>query len=484
MLDYADLRPDQAEAWQWLASRTEALVPAPIGWGKTIITLLAIQKIREVYGPWRTVVFSRKQIVEKTWAKEFEKWRPLQGLTYACAAGRCREAVLQRPDVLGVNFENIEWFYDLVDADPTLRPEILVIDESHHMKGFTAARVKRHCGFKKLGTQKLPGHVHQYRRRIALTGTPNPEGYADLWPQEACISMKRRLGLNITTFRREHCYAEWTGERERYTVHREGEERIEQALAPITYKASLGRYLVTPPPVFSTIHIPWDPLAESEYNTLATDFEVDLLHHLRTVDPAMDLTGTTLDDLIRLGLDHALAPNEGVLLGKLRQACSGFVYDKQGRARLLLDHDAKLDALEDLVDRSEGVPLLVFVEYKAEAEMIRQRFPRAQIGIPKDLSAWQARKVPMLVCNPASAGEGLDGLQHGSHIGVFYSTPWSRGLFEQACGRLERGGQTRQCSFIRFERPNSIDQYVREKQAGKKAKLSQFLRQVTQDRAA
>lgn len=481
-MSYPNLRPAQADAWPWLASRTEALVPAPIGWGKTIITLLAIKKMRELYGPWRTVVFSRKQVVEKTWASELEKWKPLEGMSYACAAGRNENAVLDRPDVLGVNFENIEWFYDLVDEDPTLRPEILVIDESHHMKSFSAHRVKRHCGFKKLGTEKLPGHVHQYKRRFALTGTPNPEGYTDLWAQEACISMKRRLGLNITTFRREHCHAIWTGERETYTVDSIGELKIERALAPITYKASLGRYLDTPPPVYSTLHIPWDPDAEAEYRELADEFELDLRERLETVvPPTVDLQTATVDDLIQLGLDHALAPNEGVLLGKLRQACSGFVYDKDKNARLLLDWEAKLDALSDFVERCEGVPLLVFVEYRAEAQMIKKRFQRAQIGVPKDLSDWKKRRVPMLVCNPASAGEGLDGLQEGSHIAAFYTVPWSGGLFNQSCGRLDRGGQTRQCSFVRFERPNSVDQYVRDKQAGKQAKLGKFLRRVTEE---
>lgn len=473
-----DLRPAQREAWTWLAARTEALVPAPIGWGKTIVTLLAIARIRQIYGPWRTLVISRKQIIEKTWPNQIEEWG--LGLTYASAAERRRNAVLARPDVLGLNFENVEWFYDMVDQDPTLLPEILVIDESHHMKGFSANRVKRHCGFKPRGRDRKPSYVHRFKRRFALTGTPNPEGYSDLWTQEACISLRRRLGLNITMFRRDFCVEEWVGERAKFTVDRVGEDRIERALAPITYKASLGRYLDTPPPVETTVHVPWSPGAYDEYSALARDFELDLRDRLRTVLPDETLEGLDVDELIGRGLDHALAPNEGVLLGKLRQACSGFVYDASGRARLLEDHDAKLDALEDIVGRAEGVPLLVFAEYQAELAMIKRRFPRAQVGIPRSLDGWRRREVPMLVCNPASAGEGLDGLQDGSHIAVFYSTPWSGGLRNQAVGRLDRGGQTRQVSVITLERPDSVDQYVREKQRNKQAKLAKFLRRVTQ----
>lgn len=442
------------------------------------MTLLAIARIRQVYGPWRTLVVSRKQIVEKTWPHQIDEWG--LDLTYASAAERRSSAVLARPDVLGLNFENLEWFYDMVDEDPTLLPEILVIDESHHMKAFSANRVQRHCGFKKKGKGRRPGYVHQFKRRFALTGTPNPEGYADLWTQEASISLRRRLGLNITMFRRDFCVEEWVGERVKYTVDRVGEDRVERALAPITYKASLGRYLDTPHPLETTVHVPWDPGAFDEYCALAADFELDLRDRLRTVEPEENLEHADVDRLMQMGIDHAFAPNVGVLLGKLRQACSGFVYDASGRARLLLDHDAKIEALRDIVQRAEGVPVLVFAEYQAELKMIRQAFPKAQIGIPKSLSAWQRREVPVLACNPASAGEGLDGLQHGSHVAVFYSTPWSGGLRNQAIGRLDRGGQTRQVSVISMERPDSVDQYVKEKQRNKQAKLAKFLRKVTQ----
>lgn len=481
MLSPSKMRPDQIEAARWLSSRTECFVPAPIGWGKTIVTLTAINRIRHIYGPWRTLVISTKNIVEHTWPAEIEKWEHLRHLSYASAAGRDREAVLSRPDVLGLNFENVEWFYDLVDADPTLRPEILVIDESHHMKGFGANRVKRHCGFTirgKAGKLRKPGHVHHYKRRFALSGTLNPEGYADMWPQEACISMRRRMAPNITMFRRDYCATSWTGEREVYTVHRDGERRIERALAPITYKGSLGRYLDVPDPVFSTIHVPWAPGAWDEYCELKQHFVLDLRDRIRTVDPDAQLEYLSFEQLVQRGLASAVAPNEGVLLSKLRQAGSGFVYDAQKNARLLTDPFAKLEALEELRERTAGVPLLVFTQFEAEDQMIAERFPDATIGMPKNLDEWNARRIPMLVVHPESAGEGLN-LQFGSHIAVFYNLPWSGGIWKQAWGRLHRGGQTRQCSIVRFERPGSVDEYVWSVLQGKGETMDRFQTNVT-----
>lgn len=472
-----ELRPDQIEAAEWLAARTEAIVPAPIGWGKTLVALTAIKKIRQIYGPWRTLVVSTKNIVHHTWPDEIQKWPHLQSLGYRSAVGRNEEAVMARPDVLGLNFDNLMWFYDLVDEDPSLRPEILVIDESHHMKSFSAGRVKRHCGFKPKGKPRLPGHVHAYKRRFALTGTPVTQGYADLWPQEACISMKRRLGANITMFRRHMCAEKWVGERVEFTVDRIGEERIERALAPITYKASLNRYLATDPPVFSTRWVPWHPAAIEQYVELEREFVLDLRQQLKTVDPTVDLSNWTEDQLVQLALDTAVAPNEGVLYGKLRQARSGFVYDSKGNARLLEDPHALLDALADLREEA-GVPLLVFTQYKAEDEMIRQRFPDAQIGMPDSLDDWDRQRVPMLVVHPESAGEGLN-LQHGTHVCVYYNMPWSYGFWKQSWGRLDRGGQTRQVSVIRLARPDSIDDRVWSTVIAKGAKGDKFLANVT-----
>lgn len=473
-----EMRAEQREAAEWLSTRTEAIVPAAIGWGKTIVTLTAIEKIRQIYGPWRTLVVSTRNIIEHTWPDEIRKWPHLRHLTYASAVGRNREAVLARPDVLGLNFENLVWFYDLVDADPTLRPEILVIDESHHMKSFSANRVKRHVGWKPKNAERKPGHVAHYKRRFALTGTPNPEGYADLYTQECSISSRRRLGANITMFRRLMCRENWVGTRAQYTVDRIGEQRIERALAPITFKASLNRYLDTPAPVFSTRWVPWAPGARDEYEDLERDFVLDLRQKLRTADPDANLEGMTIDELIMAGIDHALAPNAGVLMSKLRQARSGFVYDPNSNARLLTDSEAMLDALEGVVEDAAGVPLLVFTQYQAEDEMIAQRFPQALIGMPRSLKDWDAHRIPMLCVHPESAGEGLN-LQHGTHICVYYNMPWSYGLWKQSWGRVDRGGQTRQVSVIRLARPDSVDDYVWTKIILKGAKVDKFLTNVT-----
>ena len=65
-----ELKQEQSDIASWLAARTEAFVFVPVGFGKTIITLTAIMEMRDVYGPWRTLVVSTKNIIEHTWGQE------------------------------------------------------------------------------------------------------------------------------------------------------------------------------------------------------------------------------------------------------------------------------------------------------------------------------------------------------------------------------------------------------------------------------
>ena len=46
-----------------------------------------------------------------------------------------------------------------------------------------------------------------------------------------------------------------------------------------------------------------------------------------------------------------------------------------------------------------------------------------------------------MICHPASAGHGIDGLQKRGHIIVWYGLNWSLDLFDQMNARLHRQGQ-------------------------------------------
>ena len=454
MPDRQDLTRDQLAEVEWLTGQRAALLFLPIGYGKTVITLTALQDIVDREGPKSVLLVSTRAICLGTWRDEVEKWDHVK-MTYESCAGRDRSAIDARPDILSVNFESLVWYLGLVERGEAPKRDILVIDESSKMKSPSAQRVRRLIASSR-GNRNARGHVGTFERRFALSGTPVPEGYDNLWAQEACVSTERLLGENITSFRSRYCSSHWNGFANEFEVTKEGRTRIEEALAPIMHMPKRG--LDLPEPLFTTVPVPWTERAREEYDTLEGTLRFDL-NEDASLEEAIDVMS-----------------GPAALINKLRQVCSGFIYDELGEAHYSEDPLAKVLALRELMDRSGDAPILLFYQYRAERDMILENFPEAMTDT-RDLTAWNAKRVPLLCLHPRSAGHGLN-LQYGSSIVLFYSQPYSYEEWRQAWGRLQRRGQDRPVSVVRFERPNSVERDVNRSVMKKDKTIAQFLANV------
>ena len=136
------------------------------------------------------------------------------------------------------------------------------------------------------------------------------------------------------------------------------------------------------------------------------------------------------------------ATTAAALTGKLLQLCGGAVYDEDGEAHHV--HDAKLEALEELIEAAGGDPVLVLYAYQHDADRIRQRITCRALDTPDDIDAWNRGEIPVALAHPASIGHGLN-LQDGGHIIVWYGLTWSLELYQQANERLNRPGQKNVC---------------------------------------
>jgi len=147
-----------------------------------------------------------------------------------------------------------------------------------------------------------------------------------------------------------------------------------------------------------------------------------------------------------------------VLSNKLLQMANGAVYDDAGC--IFHIHDAKLDALSELAEAYGDEPLLVFYNYRHDADRIKAAFPKAvEMGGSETITAWNEGKIPMLLCHPASAGHGLN-LQQGGHVIVWFGLPWSLELYQQANARLNRMGQDKPVMIHHLACADTIDTNV------------------------
>ena len=122
------------------------------------------------------------------------------------------------------------------------------------------------------------------------------------------------------------------------------------------------------------------------------------------------------------------------------QFANGSIYDSEGNDRWV--HDAKLDALQEIVGQASGRPILLAYSFRFDRERLRKRFPQARIfgEHRSDKADWDKGRIPILITHPASAGHGLN-FQHGGSIAVWYGLTWSLELYRQFIKRLHRSGQ-------------------------------------------
>jgi SNF2 family DNA or RNA helicase len=62
--------------------------------------------------------------------------------------------------------------------------------------------------------------------------------------------------------------------------------------------------------------------------------------------------------------------------------------------------------------------------------------------------------------HPASGGHGVDGLQFGGHVAVWFGLPFSLELYEQANARLHRSGQRSSVVIHHLVALETIDERV------------------------
>ena len=376
-----------------------------MGLGKSVITLTALWSLLlDSFDVGKVLVVAPKRVAENTWPTELKKWEHLDGLTWSLVLGseKDRRAALQRrAKIYIINRENVTWLVDNYRWDF----DTLVIDE---LSSFKSSKAQRFRALKRVRPR--------ISRVIGLTGTPQPNGLLDLWPQMYLLDMGQRLGRFMGGYRERFFLPDKRNREVIYSYKpKEGaEEKIYDLISDICISMKATDYLDMPELVASRVEVQMNTRERKLYE----DFERDMVLHLKDGD-----------------LD---AVNAAALSGKLVQMANGAVYGDNRRVHHI--HDRKLDAMEDIIEAANGKPLLVAYWYKHDLDRIRQRFEVRTIDTPKDIADWNAGKIPVALIHPASAGHGLN-LQDGGSTIVWFGLTWSLELYQQLNARLWRQGQ-------------------------------------------
>ena len=421
--------PYQKFAIDFIVSHPSVAVFLGLGMGKTVITLTAInQLIYDHFDVNKALIIAPLRVARDTWPEELKKWDHLKDLRVSVMIGSQttrQQALRTDADIYIINRENLPWL-----ADQTTKHwpfDMVVIDELSSFKNHKAQR------FKAL-VKKLP-HI---TRIVGLTGTPAPNSLMDLWAQFRLLDGGQRLGRFITHYRSQYFDPDKRNGMQifSYKLKPGAETAIYHQISDITISMKTTDHLHLPPVTYTNHQVTLTKQEQSRYDTLKRDLVL------------------TLDD-------HAIdVVSAAALSGKLLQMTSGALYDGENTHTYTEVGTSKINTLEDILEATGGHNILVCYWFKHELDRIQKHFPQAKkLDTTQDFQNWNQGKIPLGLIHPASAGHGLN-LQTGGHILVWFTTPWSLELYEQANARLNRQGQTHPVSIIHLVAKNTIDEQV------------------------
>jgi len=405
-----NLRPYQDLAADFLYARDRALILAPVGAGKTTITLTAMRDLIRDGHAKRFLVLAPKRVATSVWPKEAALWASELSLVVCVGTPAKRAAALRsKAQIVVANYDTLQW----LSAQP-LKFDAIVFDELTRLKNPSGARFKA-----------LHKVIEQFPIRWGLTGSFTSNGLEDVFGQCKIVN-EALLGRAKGAFMQQY-FALINREYGQWEPRTGSLEAVMARIKPATFLLEPGDYKDTLPP----LHIV----------PVACDMDMTLYDKMKR-DFVLQLQGATVT-----------AVSAGVVSSKLTQLASGFIYEtiKTARAnapgrfhveqRPVRISSHKFDVLDDLLDENQHTNTLLVYAFQEQLAELKRRYPKiATLDDPNIIDRWNAGSVPLLALHPDSAAHGLN-LQHGGSHLVFLTLPWSWEKFEQTVGRLHRSGQ-------------------------------------------
>jgi SNF2 family DNA or RNA helicase len=435
----SDLHAYQQRAVNHQCSHPETMLWLSMGLGKTVITMTSVAHLLATGFLRGVIIVAPIRVCRLVWRQEALKWSNTKHLTFSMVAGNKdqRTRALMRPaDIYLTNYENLKWLSEALQTyyikkDLPLPFDGVVWDEISKMKNSTTDRVK--------AVRKILPH---FKWATGLTGTPASNGLKDLHGQFLVVDKGKRLGEFKTAFKQRFYRKEGPFKEVPYD---DTENTIKQLIGDITLEMSAADYLKMPDLIINNVEVEMPPELRIIYDKMEKDFFLQLD------------SGTSLEVF-----------NQASLTNKALQFSNGAVYPIAGAPMWERVHDLKLDALEDIIDEAQGAPVLVSYAYRSDAERIMERFKalkpinltdcKSEKSLVDAMNSWHSGACRLMICHPASAGHGIDGLQkNGRHV-VWFGLNWSLDLYDQLNARLHRQGQDHPVMCHRILMLDTLDQ--------------------------
>lgn len=482
----------------------------PMGGGKTVSTLLALQRLRPA---GHTLVIAPLTIARSIWLDEIEKWSmPVRTKSLIVDENDRRLTARKRLKLFQQVFTDPPTMYfinqelltrpprrdctvchgepprhipvctacqtGLVDQMPLHRDETgklvriwpfqtVIVDEAQAFKSHSSQRFKALASVRPAIT-----------RMIQLSGTPAPNGLHDLWSQVYLLDQGEALGRTITEFRKRWFIPKLIPGQTipgSWEPMPHAEKEIHQAISHLVMSAeNTDLQLPEIQVIDRTVRLPV-PIMRAYQN-----FKEDLA--LTLINEKMN------EEDIR----QVIAANKAVLQAKLMQFASGTLYtsdpdDPSTHGEYRVIHDQKIQMAEYLI-RNTSSPVLLAYHFISDRIELMKHFHKTNVAVEvfdgsrQMLQRWNARKIPVMLIHPASAGHGLN-LQHGGSTLIWYTLPFSLEHYLQTNKRLHRPGQKDPVTIYRLISHGTHDEHMPRILTDKQATQDALIEAVSHEKA-
>lgn len=423
-------------AMRHFRDRPRVALWAKPGMGKTSLVLTHLDIRHRVWGESRpSLVVGPLRVAQSVWTDEAAKWDHLSGLDVVPIVGTAAErlaALRVDAPVKTINYENLPWLRAQYPGD-TWPFKLVVADESTKLKNFRTRQ-----GGTRASALGQVAHK-QVEEWINLTGTPSPNGLADLWGQTWFLDAGERLGYTYSGFQER--YFAWKRASDALS-HKPGLKQVVMPHADELIHAKLADLCLTLDPK------DWFDLHEPVHNTIEVDLPAKARAQYRELEKEL---------FLQLDQGEVEAVHAAALTIKCLQMANGAVYLNEGGWADV--HDEKLDALESLADET-GEPILVAYHFKPDLARLKARFPDGlDLSTTSGMAAAKAGKGRLWFGHPAGMGHGVDGLQEHCCTVAIFGHWWDLEQYDQF---IERVGPMRQYQAGK-DRPVFVHQIVARK---------------------
>lgn len=446
-------RPYQTIGMDFLLSSPRGNLFGKPGIGKTSIVLTVLDFMHNVWGDSApSLVLGPLRVARDTWGREAEKWEHLRGLEVVSVTGTVkeREAALRRDaQVFVTNYDNIVWLRDHLKAKRRAWPFHRVIpDESTRLKGF---RLRQGT----VRAQALAQFAHKdVQGWWNLTGTPAPNGLRDLWGQQWYVDQGARLGRTFSAFEKRWFMMQPHHPGAQYgttipTPH--AQDEIHARLADCSLTIDPKDWFDLREPIVNVIEVDLPPAARAKYREL----EKELFARLDT--------GEEIEVF-----------NAAVLSNKCLQFANGAAIHDTETGAWAPVHDAKLEALESLIEEQAGAALIVAYQFRSDRARILKAFPKAvDLATVEGLEEFRAGRAQIGLGHPQSIGHGIDGLQNVCNAICFFGQDWNLETHDQIIERIGpvrqmQAGLDRPCYIHYLVATGTVDEVVMARRSSKR----------------